>query len=82
MKLSELTMADCGKKITLQIETNKTIPTTITGPLRYVSQEVQWIEERSFMQEEPTYVPGRKTTELHVGPFKTEYAADTECELG
>lgn len=77
--LGDLNMGDCGKRITLSQDTP--IPTTVSGPLRYVEQHTEWISDKAIGDPEVTYTPGRRTTTIQVGSFRAELSAEQVCVL-
>lgn len=65
--VADLSTRDIGTTITL---TGR--DWTITGPLRQVSTETDWISEQAACDPEPTEVPGHTTTRIQLGPFAAE----------
>ncbi|GAA1337203.1 hypothetical protein [Arthrobacter roseus] len=80
-KLEDLDMTDCGRSITITLDVDYPQSTTVTGPLCFVQQHTDWITEQRLCDQEPTYAPGKQTTELKVGAWSATLGALTECEM-
>lgn len=70
LHLRDLSPADVGRMVSLRSHDG----TTITGPLRAISTETDWITEVSLSEnpDEAEPVPGRQTISVQVGPWSCE----------